>query len=151
MQEFIAASGRSRKIAWADDAYDIRRARIGPLKNIPPFESQAYITTVLPFNTPDSTLDRMRKERKRLGTIVRKEKGWGDAEIREASRKEWERYSNSLNPEDKKFYIFSTPLFSKDYQYAVIRVDNATQGKCYVFKKNGEKWTCCLILWRWVA
>ncbi|MBO9593376.1 MAG: hypothetical protein J7599_10750 [Niabella sp.] len=137
-EAFKAANDNAKKINW--NKFKIPRARINPYEKIPHYEGQFWITTLLPWSTPDSVLEEKRRHYNSPGVILKVNEQWTEAQQNEAIQKERERYASSLKPEDKKYFAISTPVFSKDRRYAIIEVQTALEGWCQVYKKVGRKW-----------
>ncbi|MCF3111645.1 hypothetical protein LL912_22855 [Niabella sp. CC-SYL272] len=146
---FKAANAKAKKINWRK--FKIPRARINPYGKIPHYESQVWIVTLLPWSTPDSVLERKRRDNKSSGVILKIKESWTKVQQNEAIQKERERYANSLRPEDKKYFAISTPIFSKDRLYAIIEVRTALEGWCQVYKKVKGRWVYQITLSHWMA
>ncbi|MCD2423324.1 hypothetical protein LQ567_11175 [Niabella pedocola] len=149
LEAFKAANARAKKIYWGK--FKIPRARINPYENIPHYEGQFSVVTLLPWSTPDTVLEAKRRNNKYPGVILKIKETWTEAQQKEAIQKERERYANSLQPEDKKYFAISSPIFSKDRRYVIIEVRTALEGWCQVYKKIKGKWVYQVTLSHWMA
>jgi len=135
IDELIAATKLdTTSINWS--RYHLIKARC-VLKPPVRYSYSVKMTKVMPFNTPDSTMQGLRNK-----SIIafRVKQPLSDRQFNKATEKAIERYEKETPIEDKNFYSFSKPAFSKNRQYALIALNGSGSGCLYIFKLTDGHW-----------
>jgi hypothetical protein len=80
--------------------------------------------------------------------IVPVKKHWSKKRIDKEIQKTWDKYSNSIKPENKTYFSFSTPLIIDNY--AIVTLNQSVRGASYIYKKTNGIWKQILTFRRWV-
>ncbi|GAB2811151.1 hypothetical protein [Ferruginibacter profundus] len=137
------------RLNWKD--YAIEKSRIFDYKSIPKFESQIRINHLVPFNTPKEKVALMEENRAFNEIILPVKKHWGRKKTAKKLVAKREAYAGKIRPEDKNYFSFSAPVFSKDQQFAIVRLNASGYGFSCIFKKTGYVWAKVYLYNRWVS
>lgn len=130
----VATKQDTTSIDWSN--YNLVSAKC-VLKPPVRYSYSVKITKIVPFNAPDSMVQRLRNE----GIIpVRLKSSISNKQYDKLTKKALERYEKDTPIENKNFYFFSKPVFSKNRQYALIALNGSGRGCLYIFKLSEGKW-----------
>lgn len=135
LEEFATAiANDTTSVNWNN--YHLKNAKCLP-KN-PTHYSYGYrIVNIMPFSTPDSTIQMLQNK----GTIAfRVKKKLSKKQLQKETDKAVENYEKQTPIEHKNFYRFSKPIFSKNRQYVLIALDGNERGCRYIFKLTDGHW-----------
>lgn len=149
MPEFIEKSKVARKINWRD--YSIKKSRIYSYDSIPKFESGFWRTITVPYNTSKKIFDSLEKKKEFDEIVIRVKANWNDDKIWEVATKKRKQDEMQIRKEDRRYFSFSTPLFSDDNKYAIIQLNKTSQGHCCIYKFQNNQWIKVLVFGGWVS
>lgn len=131
------------RINWKK--YNLKNIKITPENKLhgswPPWTKQVVF---IKYNTVKSIYDSIIKHKKPHTIIVRKKWLWGKKRIWKEIRKAW-KDDEKQHFEEKRYYEFSAPLFSKDRRYARISIKenkrcSSTTSTIIYNKNNNGVW-----------
>lgn len=139
LSEFLSSSNSVEKVDWNN--FKIEKAHLYSYEDIPKFETHFKIVTIIPTNTSQHILDSLNSIKKYNEVIVPVKKWWSKKRIEKETKNKWdERHKNTLL-ENQKYFMFSTPVFSSKYEYAIIQlIVGGERGITYVLKKTDNNW-----------
>lgn len=141
LSEFLSASNNLGEINWHN--YKIDGAHLYPYNDIPKFTTHLRLTTIISSEISKFELDSLNHTKKYNEIIVPVKKWWSQKRIDKEVEKKWNERNNNIILENKKYFIFSTPIFSPNYEYAIIEIITGGEGSVtYVFKKVNNNWFC---------
>ena len=124
------------KINWHN--YHLPRARVVDKAHLPKYTNQIRIFKLVPYNTSQTKLKKMDDEGVGIVPVLVK-KGMSEKQIAQAQDKANLKYENRPI-EEKQSFQFSKPIFSKDYQYALIRLGGGDVSALYIFRSVNGQW-----------
>ena len=146
-EELINASNNCYVISWNN--YDLKNAKIYSIDSIPKFESQFRINIIVPYKISQVEFDSLNRKKKNYEVIVPVKKYWSEKRIDREIHKAWEKYSNSIEKENKTYFRFSTPLIVNNY--ALVTLNQSGRGATYIYKNTNGIWKQLLIFRRWIS
>lgn len=139
LSEFLAASNNLKKMNWHD--YKINGAHLYSYNDIPKFATHLQLTTIIPYKISKSELDSLNNNKKYNEVIVPVKKWWSKKKIKKEVQKKWNEQNERVILENKKYFKFSTPIFSLDFKYAIIElIIGGEKSTTYVLKKIDNNW-----------
>lgn len=139
LSEFLSASYDLGKIDWHN--YKINGVHLYPYNDIPKFATHLQLVTIISYKISKSKLDSLNHCKKYNEVIVPVKKWWSKKKIKKEVEKKWNERNESTILENKKYFNFSTPIFSLDFKYAIIELVTGGEGSTtYVFKKIDNDW-----------
>ncbi|PXV68068.1 hypothetical protein CLV62_10299 [Dysgonomonas alginatilytica] len=139
LSEFLSSSNSLDRISWYN--YKIEGANLYSYNDIPKFATHLQIVNLIPFKTSKSVLDSLNHNKKHNEVIVPVKRWWSKSRIEKETKKKWDERDESTILENKKYFKFSTPIFSLDFRYAIIElITGGETSTTYVFKKVDNNW-----------
>lgn len=139
LSEFLSASSDLEKIDWHN--YKLNGVHLYSYNDIPKFATHFRLTTVIPHKISKYELDSLNHTKKYNEVIVPVKKWWSEKRIEKEVEKKWNERDENTILENKKYFIFSTPIFSLNFKYAIIELVTGGEGSTtYVFKKVDNDW-----------
>ena len=144
--QFLENLKSTKKLNW--NSFNLPNAKIYSIDSIPKF-SENLRTNVIIINENNSEIvvDFINHKQLRLVTGKSKTK----KEIDEAIVKAWENFDKAIRKENKVYFKFSTPIFSDDKKYALIKINNSGSGKYYIYRKEKSSWVKIYTFGYWVG
>lgn len=141
LSEFLSASNNLEKINWHN--YKIDGAHLYSYNDIPKFATHLRLTTIISYEISKFELDSLNHTKKYNEIIVPVKRWWSQKRIDREVNKKWDERNDNTILENKKYFIFSTPIFSSNYEYAIIEIITGGEGSVtYVLKKVDNSWFC---------
>jgi hypothetical protein len=146
LEEFVSVIALdTSSINWKNYALD--RAKCVK-KRINNYTHSYRIINILSYNSPDSVITQKRSK----GIIpVLIKKGMSKKRIQAETAKAIQKYDQSFSAEDKAYYTFSKPIFSKNRDFALISLNGSGTGCIYIFKLVDGKWIKKFVYKCWVS
>lgn len=149
LAEFLSASNDLEKFDWHN--YKINRAHLYSYNNIPRFATHSRLSTIISYKISKYELDSLSHTKKYNEVIVPVKKWWSKKRIEQEVEAKWNERNNSTILENKKYFIFSSPVFVANYEYAVIEIiTGGEKSTTYVFKKVDDDWLCLSSIYGYV-
>lgn len=148
-EEFIALANKAKPQSW--EGLKIENAVLYSKNTIPRFPTWHRNTRLIPYNTPKRTLDSLEQNKKYDELIIRVKESWSQKKIDRVTNKAWRNYYDTIPPEKRTYFRVSTPLFSSNGKYAILQVNKAGSGACYIFQKTDGGWKQVYIFGRWIS
>ena len=146
LEEFISViASDTSSINWNN--YALIKAKCVK-KRINNYTHSYRIINILPYNTSDSVITQ--KRNKGIVSVLVK-KGMSKKRIQAETDKAIQKYEQSFSAEDKAYYTFSKPVFSKNRDFALISLNRSYTGCIYIFKLVNGKWTKKFVYRCWVS
>lgn len=139
VQEILSLSEKAERISWHN--YKIDRAILYQYNNIPKFATHLRIIHEIPFETSQFIQDSLNQNKKYNEVILPVKKSWSKKRRNKEANKKWEERDKNTVLENKKYFIFSTPIFSSNGKYAIMQLITGGEGSItYVFKRKNKNW-----------
>jgi hypothetical protein len=146
LEEFISIiASDTSSINWKNYALDRAKCVKQPINN---YTHSYRIINILSYNTPDSVITQ--KRNKGIVPVLVK-KGMSKKRIQAETDKAIQKYEQSFSAEDKAYYTFSKPVFSKNHEFALISLNGSDTGCIYIFKLVNGKWIKKFVYRCWVS
>ena len=75
----------------------------------------------------------------------------GKKRIKRELTKKIAKYQKDIKLKDKKYFMFSVPIFFNNYQYAIIKMHSSGYGFTSIFKKINGVWAPIYKFDRWIS
>jgi len=139
LSEFPSLSNGLGKLNWNN--YKIEKAHLYSYNDIPKFATHLKLVTIISDKTSKSELDSLNRIKKYNEVIVPVKERWSKKRVEKEVEKKWGERNQSVELENKKYFKFSTPIFSSDHKYAIIQlVTGGERSITYIFKKVNNYW-----------
>lgn len=134
-------------VNWSN--YHLEKAIHYSMELVPKFESSVEFSVLVPYTISKKRLDSLEKHKLYNQVIVRVKSSWSRQRKNKEVEKAWLKRATNTRAENKNYYRFSTPIFSEDNRYAVLKINQSAAGATYIFKNIDNQWTEILAFDYW--
>ncbi|MEO6149734.1 MAG: hypothetical protein ABIN95_13885 [Mucilaginibacter sp.] len=133
------------------EGYDFDKAKVVERKDLPKYLEWSQVRILRYYVYKDLKDTAFNKQVATNGDIiVWIEKGMSKKKINLQEEKAIARYNNRPK-EEKEYYVFSKPIYSKNREYVMISLDKSYSGCTHVFKLVNGSWKRIFSGPRWIA
>ena len=136
--EYFIAYKASTSIIWLE--YQLPKAKVYTYAQIPKFQSSARETKFLHHKLERSHIDSVKNNLDYTeiaivyrGKLTRKRAS-------KISKRKWRKHDMLIRKEDKSYFNFSNPIFSKDFKYAIVEVSTGSSSAKFIYLKTDNEW-----------
>ncbi|MCL9804897.1 hypothetical protein NAT51_05160 [Flavobacterium amniphilum] len=145
-EEFAQKAKSTKKINWRQ--FNHPKARMYSFDSIPKFPC-CMRNNIVVLSDEESVLKISFVAYNQLRIETGKNRS--EEEINELAEAAWDHYEKSTAKEKKVYFKFSTPVFSENKKYALIKINNSGSGKYYVYKLENGLWKNIYRFGYWVG
>ena len=121
--------------------FKLDRARYYSIVEMPRHMSNGYrISKIVSNNYSQFQIDSINQKISSSELYVKVKQKWNERKVQKAYERAWKRNDSLIQKEDKIYFSFSTPIFSKDHKYAVVRVRYGSVEKSLIYEWDSNHW-----------
>lgn len=128
----------TEKVNWK--FYKLSRSNIQSRNLIPKYETGYRTTKLISRKLPKTYIDSIKRTLDYNEIVVIYGKSWSEKRKKKKVHLKWKKHDSKIKEEDKVYYIFSKPIFSKDRHYSIIQIDTGSTRTIDLYKKVDGKW-----------
>lgn len=132
-------------------SYNLNKAKIYSIEDIPKFKSALYHYIFIDRKMSRKYYDSIIENKKYNQVILRGNLNWSKEKQRRKFEKIRNRQQQKIRIEDQDYFQISSPIFSKDKEYAVVYFRDCCHSEGYLYRFSNNKWEHYLTFYRSIS